>query len=183
MPVPTDPTDEYLMSAYASGDADAFDILYGRHRNGVYRYLLRQCGGPEVAEELFQDVWMRVIGMRRRYRPTGSFRSWLYGIAHNRLVDHYRQQERSRLVSGDGPEDPDPRPAMDHQAFMADCLKRLMALLDKLSPPQLQAFLLRQEGGLGLEDMARVMGVGAETAKSRLRHAMSRLRGGLEDCL
>jgi len=171
------------MSAYARGDAGAFDVLYGRHREGVYRYLRRQCGGSQVAEELFQEVWMRVIGTRRRYRPTGSFRSWLYGIAHNRLVDHYRRQDRSRLVADDGPEMPDPSPGMDHQAFMADCVGRLMVLLEGLSPPQLQAFLLRQEGGLGLEDMARVMGVGAETAKSRLRHAMSRLRGGLEDCL
>ena len=71
MPAPddTDDSDEALMLRYAGGAAAAFDALYGRHRGGVYRYLLRHCGNGGLADELFQDVWMSVIRARETYRP------------------------------------------------------------------------------------------------------------------
>ena len=85
-------TDEGLMLQYRDGDAAAFDILYARHRGSVYRFLLHQTGKREVADELFQDVWMRAINARSGYQPTAKFTTWLYRIASNRLTDHYRQQ-------------------------------------------------------------------------------------------
>ena len=66
-------SDEALMSAYRDGDNGAFEILYHRHRGGLYRFLLRQCGTAAVAEELFQDVWMNLIRARRRYLPQARF--------------------------------------------------------------------------------------------------------------
>jgi RNA polymerase sigma-70 factor (ECF subfamily) len=80
-------SDEDLMRRYAGGDMEAFQRLYERHRGGLYRYFLRQ-SHPFVAEELFQDVWARVIQSRKRYRPEAAFTTWLYTLAHNRLVDH-----------------------------------------------------------------------------------------------
>ena len=85
-----DDSDEALMLAYASGRAVAFDTLYERHRSAVYRYLLRHCGNAATADELFQDVWMSVIRVRETWRPTAKFTTWLYTLARNRLVDHWR---------------------------------------------------------------------------------------------
>ena len=107
MPVPaiaTETRDEDLMLAYAAGDAAAFDALYARHKGGVYRYLLRHCGHAGVADELFQDVWMNVIRARARYVPSAKLTTWLYRIAHNRLIDHWRATGHVELVTH-GPND------------------------------------------------------------------------------
>ena len=78
------------MLAYAGGDAGAFERLYRRHKDGLYRYFLRHTEGRDMAAELFQDVWKGLIQARERYRPDAPFSAWLYRLAHNRLVDHYR---------------------------------------------------------------------------------------------
>src|ERR1700682_3111774 len=94
-------SDEDLMLAYAAGEAAAFDTLYARHKGGVYRYLLRQCRDAGVAEQLFQDVWMNLIRVRATYQPSAKFTTWLYTLAHNRLIDHHRASGRVTLVSTD----------------------------------------------------------------------------------
>ena len=101
MPASAAPGDEDLMLAYAAGDAAAFDTLYARHKGGVYRYLLRQCRQGGVADELFQDVWMNLIRARASYVPSAKFTTWLYRLAHNRLIDHYRASGQVSLVSAD----------------------------------------------------------------------------------
>src|SRR4029077_19590021 len=93
------PADEELMLAYGGGDAGAFEVLYRRHRGPLYRFLLRQVNDAATAEELFQDVWMRVIDSRERYEPRAKFTSWVYAMAHNRLMDHYRASGRARFLS------------------------------------------------------------------------------------
>ena len=101
-------TDEALMLAYGAGRAGAFDVLYARHKGGVYRYLLRHCRNAGLADELFQDVWMNAIRARATYAPTARFTTWLYTLAHNRLVDHWRANGQAKFVSIDAdPEDPD----------------------------------------------------------------------------
>ena len=89
-----DDADETLMLRYRDGDAGAFEHLYARHKGSLYRYLLRQCGQPAVAEELFQDIWLKLIAARGGYAVQAKFSTWLYRIAHNRLVDHYRASAR-----------------------------------------------------------------------------------------
>src|SRR5512143_3186100 len=101
--------DEALMQAYATGDAAAFDALYALHKGGVYRYLLRHCGNAGTADELFQDVWMNVIRARTAYVPSARFTTWLYRIAHHRLVDHWRARGAVELVTAD-PDGDDPGP-------------------------------------------------------------------------
>jgi RNA polymerase sigma factor, sigma-70 family len=96
-----DSSDEQLMLAYATGDARAFDTLYARHKGGIYRYLLRQCRDAGIAEQLFQDVWMNLIRVRASYQPSAKFTTWLYTLAHNRLIDHHRATGRVTLVSTD----------------------------------------------------------------------------------
>jgi len=177
------------MLAYAAGDIAAFDALYARHKGGVYRYLLRQCRQSGVADELFQDVWLNLIRARSSYAPTAKFTTWLYRLAHNRLIDHYRASGHLTLVSADdeahedaiaalpGARSDDPRVRAENRELG----ERLRAAVAALPPAQREAFLLQQEGGLSLAEIAAVTGVGTETVKSRLRYALAKLRGDLVD--
>jgi RNA polymerase sigma-70 factor (ECF subfamily) len=193
MPAPAfdrDARDEDLMLAYAAGDAAAFDALYARHKGGAYRYILRHCGHAGVADELFQDVWMNVIRARASYAPSAKFTTWLYRIAHNRLIDHWRASGRMELVPGGSDDDDDdpldaiPGACSDEpevRAAAREVSARLRAALSMLPSAQREAFLLQQEGGLELAEIAAITGVGVETVKSRLRYALAKLRIELGD--
>jgi RNA polymerase sigma-70 factor (ECF subfamily) len=182
-------SDEELMLAYAAGDAAAFEALYARHKGGVYRYLARQCRQAGIADELFQDVWMNLIRARASYAPTAKFTTWLYRLAHNRMVDHFRASGHLTLVSSDDEaheetvitlpaaraHEPEPR------AQNRELGERLRAAVATLPPAQREAFLLQPEGDLSLAEIASLTGVGVETVKSRLRYALSKLRAELAD--
>jgi RNA polymerase sigma-70 factor (ECF subfamily) len=186
---PTADGDEALMLSYAGGDAAAFDALYAKHKGGVYRYLLRHCGAAGIADELFQDVWTNVIRARASYAPSAKFATWLYRIAHNRLVDHWRANAHAELVPAGLDEDDDPIAAFpgarndepDVRAASREIGARIARALATLPPPQRDAFLLHQEGGLGLDEIAQLTGAGVETVKSRLRYALAKLRAELRD--
>jgi len=90
-----DLSDERLMLAYRDGDTAAFEALYTRYRSRLYRHLAHQCGDARLAEEFYQDIWLKVINARADYEPLAKFSTWLYRIAHHRLIDHYRQQARN----------------------------------------------------------------------------------------
>ncbi len=181
--------DEALMLAYAAGDAAAFDALYARHKGGVYRYLIRHCGNAGLADELFQDVWMNVIRARATYAPTAKFTTWLYRIAHNRLIDHWRANGHVELVTADGDCDHDPLAVIpgarsDEPEVRVGARQigaRLAAALAALPPAQREAFLLHQEGGLEPAEIAALTGAGVQTVKSRIRYALAKLRETLED--
>ena len=180
--------DEQLMELYRDGDAGAFDVLYRRHKGGLYRYLFRLCKQQHVAEELFQDVWSNIIRSRERYQPSAKFTTFLYQIAHNRLVDHVRQNP-GIVQSLDAADDEDDCPAQlvpadpeGQPETMVERKRLAETLVEKISAlPALQreAFLLREEAGLSLEQIAAATGVTPETAKSRLRYAVAKLRDGL----
>lgn len=186
----TPPSDEALMLAYRAGEAAAFDVLYARHRGGLFRFLLRQCGAASIAEELFQDVWMSVVRSRKTYVARARFATFLYRIAHNRLIDHFRRSVHRPSVAGeteDGDDDPvdslpaDPREQPDVRLHTKAQIERFHALLAELPPEQREAFVMREEGGLSVDEIAAATGVNAETAKSRLRYAIAKLRRGLEE--
>lgn len=193
MPLPAiaaETRDEDLMLAYAAGDAAAFDALYARHKGGVYRYLLRHCGHAGVADELFQDVWMNVIRARASYVPRAKLTTWLYRIAHNRVIDHWRATGNVELVThgpDDGLDDPlDALPAApgddpEVRAGAREVSERLKAAFASLPAAQREAFLLHQEGGLDLAEIAALTGAGVETVKSRIRYAVTKLRAELGD--
>lgn len=181
-------TDEALMLAYRDDDLAAFQVLYGRWRGRLYRYLAHQAATS--ADDLFQDVWMRVVHARGNYEVTARFATWLFRIAHNRLVDHHRSKGRSIVeLAGDGgggdeAPDHDPLAAMaapDHETPSAmlerqQASRHILDCLAALPLPQRDTFLMVEEGGMSLEDIANATGVGRETAKSRLRYALGRLR-------
>jgi len=177
-------SDEELMLRYGRGDARAFELLYRRHRLPLYRFLLRQVGNAATAEELFQDLWMRVVNSRGRYQPLAKFTSWVYAIAHNRLMDFYRANGRASFLSHEESESvlgdlPAAEIAADLRLDRKRAVQRLLAALGELPDAQREAFLLQQEGEMSVEEIAAATGVGPETAKSRLRYAVAKLRASL----
>jgi RNA polymerase sigma factor (sigma-70 family) len=181
-----EPSDEQLMLAYAGGDAGAFESLYGRHKGPLYRFVLRSVKSRGEAEELFQDVWMKAIEARERYRPQAKFTTWLYTIAHHRLIDHWRARGLA-VVSMDDDEAPVAEPAAapsaePHRIVEAEqTLARLAAAVAALPLVQREAFLMHHEGELSVAEIAAATGVNEEAAKSRLRYAMGKLRGAIGD--
>lgn len=178
-------SDEFLMLAWVAGDAAAFEQLYARHRLKLYRYLLRQLRDNALADELFQDVWQRVIAARAGWSlrsAESGFATWLYTIAHHRLGDHWRSlkhrpaspadadERLARLADADTPE---------RVLSQFERRRQLQLALDDLPGEQREVLLLRLEQELTLEEIGAVTGVGRETVKSRLRYAMDKLRARL----
>lgn len=177
-----DASDEMLMLRYATGDAAAFAALYARHKGGVWRYLLRSSGNEAQAAELFQEVWASVVKSRASYTPTARFATWLYRLAHNRLIDCWRTAKVQESLD-DSAQEP---VALEHETPAARAVqreqgRRILLALAALAPEQREAFLLQAEGGLSLEEIAATQGVGRETVKSRLRYALAKLRQELAD--
>jgi RNA polymerase sigma-70 factor (ECF subfamily) len=152
---------------------------------------LRQLGNNRaLAEELFQEIWMNLIGARSRYRVEAKFTTWLYTLAHNRVVDHYRRHRNMAMVTLDGgdeddpPEVPAPGTAQPERIVEGrQQAARLLGLIEGLPLVQREAFLLHEEAGLSVDEIATVTGVDREAIKSRLRYALDKLRGGMGDAL
>jgi RNA polymerase sigma-70 factor (ECF subfamily) len=181
----SDDEDAQLMLAYGRGEMRAFETLYSRHRAALYRYLMRQARDAEIANDLFQEVWSRVVVNRARYEPRAKFRTFLFTLAHNCFIDHCRRA-RSRphavgIEDADAadllPADAESRP--DREAERGEYTVRYRAALASLPPEQRDVYLLHEESALSLEEIARVTGVGPETAKSRLRYAVGKLKAAL----
>ncbi len=168
------------MLAYAEGDLIAFETLYRRHRGMLYRFLMRSLRHRADTDELFQETWSRLVAARERYRPDAKFTTWLLQIAHNLVIDRFRRQRpqaspeetETVLRDLDAPESEQP----DHALSEFEQRRRLQLALEELPEEQRIAFLLRVEGGLGLDEIGAITGAGRETVKSRLRYALARIR-------
>jgi RNA polymerase sigma factor (sigma-70 family) len=193
----TSASDDDLMRAFARGDAAAFEQLYARHHAALYRFVRRVLGSAcaAQADEVFQDAWLRVVKSCDSWAPQGAtFRTWLFTLAHHRAIDCLRKSGREVSIESDD-EDREPwEPASagaawslwpaapataggaEDQVFWRSAGRRLLDCLDTLPAAQRTVFLLHHEDGLPLEELARGLEVGFETAKSRLRYAMSKLR-------
>ena len=174
-----EPTDEELMLAYGGGDAGAFETLYSRHRGPLFRFMVHQVREHGTAEELYQDVWQRVITARERYKPDAKFSTWLFQIAHNRLTDHWRALQHRPAAPADASErserEADPQ-TPERQLSAFEERRRLQLALQELPADQREVVLLRLEQELSLEQIGQITGVGRETVKSRLRYALDKLR-------
>lgn len=174
--------DEDLMQAYGAGDADAFDELYERHKGAVFRYFTRQLPAAE-ANDCFQNLWLKLINARERYQANAPFKHYLFTLAHNVLMDHFRATRR--LIATE----PDELEAMSDgddsnsgmEAVSRDRLReRLMKLIAALPFHQREAWLLQQEAGMSHEAIANVTDATEEGVKSRLRYARQKLKTGLK---
>ena len=176
------PDDSALMLRYRDGDVTAFETLYLRHKDPVYRYLLRLSGHNETAEDVFQEVWGKIVKARASYRPTAKFTTFLYRVAHNCFIDHVRRNKRH---AGNTPIEPDlhehPGETPETAAERSLARERLEAALADLPEEQRDAFLLHEEGGLSVDQIAAVTDCNRETAKSRLRYAVRKLRAAIDE--
>ena len=185
-------TDENLMLRFGRGEAAAFEFLYRRHELRVFRYLQRNVKNEAAANDLMQEVWFAVVRGAASYQATAKFTTWLFTIAHNRMIDMIRANHRLQsLDAGDvadsegrDPEGPSllDRLAVDRkleplaQVQSQDEAAALMGAVAQLPAEQRSAFLLQAEGELSVEEIADATGSNFETVKSRLRYARAKLR-------
>lgn len=191
-----DTSDEDLMLAYASGQAKAFEVLYQRHRRPVFNFILRSVHAPDLAEELMQEVFMRVIQNAENYTRSARFTTWLYTIARNICIDSYRRkkhrytlslQQPSPALGEDAPpleqtiEDPDSKDRNENYTIHRKIHGLLEAALQTLPDEQREVFLLREVSQLPFKEIASIVGTLENTVKSRMRYALEHLRKHLED--
>lgn len=176
------PDDSALMLRYRDGDLAAFEALYKRYNDPLYRYLLRLCRDRHAAEDIFQDVWGKIIRARASYRATAKFSTFLYRVAHNCFIDFVRRNKRhthhaelDENLHGDG------NPQPDNLTEQALARERLARALVSLPDEQRDAFLLHEEAGLSIDQIAAVTGSKRETAKSRVRYATQKLREAMSE--
>ena len=178
--------DEHLLARYVGGDMLAFNALYQRHRAPLWRYLTRLLGSSAIGEELYQEVWQKVIQQRTQFSGA-PFKPWLYRVAHNLALDHLRRNQRAPMQSLDDmvlsfPNVLDSHRSDDSPEAMQldeEAHQRLLSALAELPPEQRDVVLMKAEGDLTLEQIGELTGQGRETVKSRLRYALAKLKGVL----
>lgn len=188
--MPPDLPDDQLMLAYARGDAAAFDLLYARHQAALFRFVRRVLGSALAAQadEVFQDTWVRIIGARGQFTPqAASWKTWAFTIAHNLAMDRLRtsgrEVSREHTDNGDDPLEwlqdslGQSHTSSEDTAHWRAAGARMLHCLDELPGAQRAAFLLHHEDGATVEELAQALSLNFETAKSRLRYALTKLRG------
>jgi RNA polymerase sigma-70 factor (ECF subfamily) len=179
-----DESDESLMRRYARGDASAFETLYRRHELPVWRYLERNVRNRSTADELMQEVWFAVARDAADYEPSARFTTWLFTIAHNRMLDSIRTSRRQSSLDSLGYEDEsvvhhlttDPRVGPLGSTLAREQSAALTQAIGQLPHDQRDALLLQIEGALSVEEIATITHSSFETTKSRLRYSRLKLR-------
>ncbi len=172
--------DEELAKAAKQGDTQAFAELYERHINRMYRYVVTRVGNTTVAEDVTGDIFIRAFESIGSYEWRGvPFSSWLFKIAHNRIVDHFRREGSREFVYVDGPlslDGPDPHDVVE---FKMDTEEALTALRE-LTESQRQVIALRFASGLSLAETAAVMKKKEGAIKALQHSAIQAMRRILE---
>ena len=186
---PSNETDEALMLAFARGNMNAFEQLYDRHETGVWRFVFRSVQNQAVADDLVQELWFAVARTAASYEPTAKFKTWLFTMARNRVIDHARTAKDHASIDAKNDDGEsmfsdlaaDSRLGPLRQVTSREQAKALLAAIEQLPPDQREAFLLQAEGDMSVDDIAAATGVSFETAKSRLRYARNKLKELLAD--
>lgn len=188
------PTDEELVKAYLEeDDQEAFRTLVERHQEKIFGYLMGMVKNRAVANDLFQETFLRVINAmqerRGSYTHQGQWLSWVMRIARNAAIDHIRKRKKWADVSQD--EDEEGRsfwdtlegeePAADEQLHHAEQKEWLDEHIQQLSPEQREVLLLRQETDLTFREIAELTDVSINTALGRMRYALKNLRRMMEE--
>ncbi len=190
-----DATDEMLMVRYQRGDREAFAELVRRHKTPIYNFVLRHVRQGNTAEDVTQDVFLRVVQNASEFKHEARFSTWLYTIARNLCVDHLRKQTHRRHPSLDQPvsssednrplidsvADAHPRASVERSAVSGEVAGRIVAAVDALPEDQREVFLLREVANLPFKEIAEITGVGENTVKSRMRYALDRLQDALSE--
>lgn len=176
--------DQELVQAYIKGDQSAIEVLINRHRSKVYTYILLTIKNQQLAEDLFQETFIKVIQSLRkgRYRDNGRFLSWVIRIAHNLIIDHFRKEKQMNAVSNDDNE----MDLFNSRKLSEDNIEDVIvntqiradirALINELPDDQREVVLLRHYGGLSFREIAEQTNVSINTALGRMRYALINLR-------
>lgn len=188
------PTDDQLVAAYLErGDTQAFRRLVERHQERIYGYLLGMVRDPEVANDLFQETFLRVLAALRQERASytrqGRWLAWVLRIARNAALDYLRSRRRWRDVTPETGKEhttfwdrlPDETPGADEMLEAAERQAQLAACIERLPPEQREVLLLRQEAELTFREIAELTGVSINTALGRMRYALNNLRKMMQD--
>src|SRR4051812_24957019 len=193
-----DATDEMLMVRYQRGEREAFAELVRRHNKPIYNFVLRHLRVPSVAEEVTQDVFMRLVQNAAEFKHEARFLTWLYTIARNLCIDQLRKLSHRRHASLDQPQrdgseqsearplgdsvaDPNPQASAERGALSSEVRSSIVKAVDSLPDDQREVFLLREVANLPFRDIAEITGVAENTVKSRMRYALDRLKDALSD--
>ncbi len=184
-----DQTDEALMLTFARGNVNAFEQLYDRHETGLFRFVFRSVQNQAVADDLVQELWFAVSRAAASYEPTAKFKTWLFTMARNRVIDHARTAKNHASIDAENDEGEsmfsdlaaDSRLGPLRQVSSREQAKALLDAIEQLPEDQRETFLLQAEGDMSVEEIAAATGVSFETAKSRLRYARNKLKTLLAD--
>lgn len=188
-------TDEVLMLRFQSGDRPAFNGLVRRHKTPIYNFILRQVHATQVAEDLVQDVFVKIVHNASEFKHEARFTTWAYAIARNVCIDHLRKMALRRHPSldqpsqddGDGPTlgertaDKSPGGSVERVAIGTELGRRITIAVEKLPAEQREVFLLREIANIPFKDIAEITGVPENTVKSRMRYALERLQEALSE--
>ena len=184
-----DATDEALMQSFARGHVNSFEQLYDRHETGVWRFVFRSVQNQATADDLVQELWFAVARTATSYEPTAKFKTWLFTMARNRVIDHVRTAKNHASIDAENDEGEsvfsdlaaDSQLGPLRQVSSRQQAKALLDAIEQLPEDQREAFLMQAEGDMSVEEIAVAVGVSFETAKSRLRYARSKLKVLLAD--
>jgi RNA polymerase sigma factor (sigma-70 family) len=177
-------SDQELVQAYIKGDHSAIEVLINRHRSKVYTYILLTIKNQQLAEDLFQETFIKVIQSLRggKYKDNGKFLSWVIRIAHNLIIDHFRKEKQLNSISNDDTE----VDLFNSKKLSEDNIEELIissqirseirTLINELPDDQREVVLLRHYGGLSFKEIADQTDVSINTALGRMRYALINLR-------
>jgi RNA polymerase sigma-70 factor, ECF subfamily len=183
--------DEVLMLRYKEGDLEAFEILLERYQQPLFSFVLRFCNDYHQAEDLVQEVFLRLIKSAKTYEPKAKFSTYIYTFAHNICIDNFRRGKKRKTTSLSQPIDAeqeltfedtvkDERSNPEKEYRQRSLEKALQEAVSELPEEQREVFLLREQMNLPFEEIARVVGCLPSTAKSRMRYALQSIRQKLE---
>ena len=177
-------SDQDLVQAYIKGDHSAIEVLINKHRSKVYTYILLTIKNQQLAEDLFQETFIKVIQSLRggKYKDNGKFVSWVIRIAHNLIIDHFRKEKQMNTVSNDDSEvdlfnskklsDSN----IEELIINSQIKSEIRVLINELPDDQREVVLLRHYGGLSFKEIADQTDVSINTALGRMRYALINLR-------
>ena len=187
--MPENRSDAELMEAFRAGDAGAMGLLMERHKAALYGYLLRLTSRADAADDIFQEVFLKLIGNPTAYGERERLRAWLFTVARNAAMDRFRRESVRAELPLDGEEgrpgpaetapssEPGPAEAFDNKAMG----ERIEAALASLSEEQREVFYLRHYSGLSFREIAEMLEVPIGTVLARMSRAAARLRDKLGD--
>ncbi|MBI5818076.1 MAG: sigma-70 family RNA polymerase sigma factor [Verrucomicrobia bacterium] len=179
-----EPSDDSLFEQYRNGDAAAFETLLARHQSALFGFLIRMAGDRALAEDLFQETWVRVVREAGRYRAEQKFSRWLFTIANRLAIDEMRRRKRWKTVSVDDEETTVELsangPSASVETERRQTLSRIEAALATMQPSLRQVFLLREHSGVSFKEIAAMTDAPLGTVLWRMSAALKHLRKELE---